>query len=385
MLSLTQMNKSQRLCIFILLLSLTLSVYTVIFSHMNNWLIFKHSFRHLLNGLSLYQLYPDEAKDIFLYSPSFALAMAPLSYLPDALGATLWNLIGASLLLWAIMSLPINDNAKRATIWISLPEFIGSTQNFQSNIHMTAIILWFWIHMEKQKSFLSSLCILSGFFIKIFGIVLAASYLNLHYSLKNPRFLGKSILYFVLVFISIFLAPLLITSWENLLMHYDEWLHLHQGRSGQVYGFSLMGVIHSLSGWQLNNFAFQVGGGLALLASLFYHRNDDVGGRLLGLVSIMYFMVLFNHGSESPTYIIVMVAFAIHQSMMANKNLRWGLIIFTLGCISALYADPFRQWRPSFDYYAIKAWPLIVLYPMALLRTGIRTQRLSFLHNGQKP
>jgi len=372
MLSYSNLSKLQRLTCFCLFLSFILSIHTILFGHMNNWLIFKNSFFHLLNGTSLYKLYPNEATDIFVYSPSFALVIAPLSVLPDAIGAILWNLIGALLLLSAILQLPMEDIQKQAIIWISLPEFIGSTQNFQSNIHMTALILWFWIHVENQRPFLSSLCILSGFFIKIFGIVLATSYLNFQYSFKNPKFLIKSIVFISLGFVLIALAPLLVTSWDALSVHYSEWFNVHQGRSAKVYGFSLMGVIHGFTGWNINNLIFQVLGGLSLLASIAYHCQDNRQGRIFSLVSIMYFMVLFNHNSESPTYIIAMVAFGIHQSMINNKTLRWFLIVFSLGCVSLLYSDPLRSWSPIFNQYAAKAWPFVLLFPMALLRIGIR-------------
>ncbi len=371
MLSYPDFNKTQRLALFSLFLSFILSVHTILFGHMNNWLIFKNSFFHLLNGTNLYKLYPNEATDIFVYSPSFALVMAPLSILPDSIGAILWNLIGAILLLSAILKLPLEDTQKRAIIWISLPEFIGSTQNFQSNIHITALILWFWINIENQRPFFSSLCILGGLFIKIFGVVLATSYLNLHYSVKNPKFLFKSLFFLTLGFVIIALAPLLVTSWDTLSMQYTEWFNILQWRSARTYGFSLMGIIHGLTGWKPNNLIFQIVGGLSLLASLAYHYRDNRQGRLLSLVSIMYFMILFNHGSESPTYIIVMVAFGIHQSMIANKKLRWFLIVFTLGCVSLLYSDPLRAWSPIFNQYAAKAWPLVLLYPMALLRVGV--------------
>ena len=58
----------------------------IMYSHYNNYLIFKDSFIHLFNNKDLYQLYPMEHWDYFKYSPTFALLMAPFAALPDFVG-----------------------------------------------------------------------------------------------------------------------------------------------------------------------------------------------------------------------------------------------------------------------------------------------------------
>lgn len=353
--------------IFLLALSIGLSFFTARFGHMNNWLIFRASFFHLLDGTSLYQLYPGEHNDLFKYSPSFALLMAPLSILPAWLGAVLWNLFGASLFIFALSKLPLKDNHKRGVFWICLPEFIGSTQGFQSNIHMVALLVLFWVYLEEKKVLLSTSNLLGSFFIKIFGVLGGCLYIFSDYSFKNWRFFLKSMGSLVLLFIGISLLPALFVGMESLRFQYIEWLKMLQMDASQSYGFSLMGVIHGFTGLEFDRLPFQIAGGISLLLSFFISRNGNQQARLLGLIALCYFLILFNHKSESPTFIIAMFAFGIHQALIVDQKMRWTLIIVTLGCVSLMYSDLFRHIKQShLDVYSVKVWPFLILYPMAL-------------------
>lgn len=363
--------------IFIGLLSITLSVFTITKSHMNNWLIFRASFHHLMAGTDLYVLYPQEHHDLFKYSPTFALFMAPLAILPDWLGGTLWNLVGALFLLCGVYRLPLSDSHKKALLWISLPELIGSTQGFQSNIHMIALLLFFWITLEERKMFLSSFHLASSFFIKLFGLVGGTLLLFQKNSANKKTSFLKDVAVMSLVFLGLGLLPVLFVGWDSLVMQYKSWWQLLRMDASQSYGFSLMGIFHGMAGWNFNPLPWEIAGGLSLLFSFYYFRNTDQTGRLLGLVSICYFMVLFNHKSESPTFIIAMVAFGIHQGLIQSQRLRWILIALTLGCVSVLYSDLFRHFKQShFDPYAVKVWPFLILYPMSLFHWGVNKEAL---------
>jgi hypothetical protein len=73
----------------------------------NNYVIFKQSHFHLLEGKNLYQTYPEEHWDLYKYSPAFALFFGGLARLPDWLGLTLWNLLTATLCLVATFYIKI--------------------------------------------------------------------------------------------------------------------------------------------------------------------------------------------------------------------------------------------------------------------------------------
>ena len=134
-----------------------------------------------------------------------------------------------------------------------------------------------------------------------------------------------------------------------------------------------MGVVHGFTGLEFDRLPWQIAGGISLLASFFYFRKGDLTTRLMGLVSLCYFLIVFNHKSESPTFIIAMFAFGIHQSLLKNQKLRWALIVFTLGCVSLMYSDLFRSIKQShLDVYGVKVWPFLLLYPLALFQWDIR-------------
>lgn len=64
-----------------------------LYSHYNNYIIFKQSFYHLIAQKDLYIHYPQEQYDLFKYPPTFALLFAPFSLLPDFLGYSFWTAI----------------------------------------------------------------------------------------------------------------------------------------------------------------------------------------------------------------------------------------------------------------------------------------------------
>ncbi len=353
--------------LFLLVLSVTLSVFTAFKSHMNNWLIFRASFDHLLDGTSLYVLYPEEHNDLYKYSPTFALFMAPLAFLPPWMGALVWNLIGAFLFLWALIKLPITDKQRQGIFWISLPEFIGSTQGFQSNIHMVSMLMLFWVYLEEEKPVVSALHLLGSFLIKIFGILAGTLFLFSHYSWKRPRFLLKNVVAIVGLGVLLTFLPAIFVGWDSLQFQFQEWLRLLQMDAAQSHGFSVMGVVHGFTGLEFPNLPFQLVGGISLVGVILRFHNSNQIGRMLGLIALCYFMVLFNHKSESPTFIIAMMAFGLHITVIDNKKMRWALIVFTLGCVSLLYSDLFKQYKQSvFDVYSVKVWPFMILYPLAL-------------------
>ena len=80
----------------------------------NNYVIFERSGAHLLAGKDLYQTYPEEHWDLFKYSPTFALAAVPLSWMPALAGLTLWNLTNAFVLLAGLLALPLDQRPKRS-------------------------------------------------------------------------------------------------------------------------------------------------------------------------------------------------------------------------------------------------------------------------------
>src|SRR5690606_20257253 len=67
------------------------SAHNTFYTSYNNYIIFKQSFFHLIEGKDMYIHYPAEYYDLYKYSPSFAVFMGLFAYLPDIAGLMLWN------------------------------------------------------------------------------------------------------------------------------------------------------------------------------------------------------------------------------------------------------------------------------------------------------
>jgi hypothetical protein len=144
----------------------------------NNYTIFKQSFYHLKEGKDLYILYPEEHWDLYKYSPSFSVVFGALAILPDGIGLSIWNLLNALFLLYAIYLLP--GIALKNKSWIALIcliELLTSMQNEQSNGLMVGWIVLAFCLLEKEKYLPATLLLVATVFIKIFGIVAMAIFL----------------------------------------------------------------------------------------------------------------------------------------------------------------------------------------------------------------
>ena len=95
------------LVIFILLATIAgVQSYLQTAIHYNNYVIFRQSFFHLINGMDLYIYYPKESWDYYKYSPTFALFFGLFAIFPDVVGISLWNIVNVLVFLFAIYYLP---------------------------------------------------------------------------------------------------------------------------------------------------------------------------------------------------------------------------------------------------------------------------------------
>src|SRR5580693_4742178 len=183
----------------------------------NNFRIFKFSFYHLIQGKDIYQLFPDDHWDLYKYSPGFALCFGLLSWMPDVLGLLLWNLINSLCLFAGVRLLPGVDDRKKSWILLfCLLEMLLSIQNTQSNGLMAGLIVLGFALAERRNYFLSTLCIVFSFYIKIYGALAFLFYL--FYPGKG-KLMGWS-LFWMLVFAFL---PLLAVNGHQLLFLYQGW------------------------------------------------------------------------------------------------------------------------------------------------------------------
>jgi len=325
----------------------------------NNFLIFKFSFQHLVDGLNLYDFYPEEHGDLFKYSPTFAIFMGLFYYLPDWLGLTLWSLLNTLTLYFGIRFLPkLKDEKKVFILLFVLLELIGNLQNEQSNALMAGLLLLTFVSFERKNLFLAAMFIALGTYIKLFGILGAGLFLLYP---NKARFIGYSFFWFILLF----LLPLLVISPEQLINQYSEWFRVINEDHASRYGFSVLGILHKWFGLNPSKFLVLITG--CILFCLPFIRTNlykIYQFRLLFLASVLIWVILFNHTAESSGYILAMTGAAIWYFSQKPTKIDTLLILLTFAVVSLFSTDLMpTHIRNDFIYpYYFRTIPVLIIW-----------------------
>ena len=128
-----------------------------------------------------------------------------------------------------------------------------------------------------------------------------------------------------------------------------------------------MQVVEQLfhQGWP--NWPQQVGGTVLLVAPVLARRErwPEWSFRLAYLCSVLLFCVIFNHQSESPTFVIAMAGAAIWFAALERPTRgEWALLAFIVVCTILASSDamPRAIQHAFFDRYRFKTVPCIVLW-----------------------
>jgi hypothetical protein len=328
----------------------------------NNYLIFKQSFYNLIQNINLYIHHQAVHEDLFKYSPTFALLMAPFAIFPDYIGLFLWNILNTFVLYLAINKLPFLDSkAKNYLILFLFFELVTSLQNLQSNALIAGMIVLAFISFEKQKPGLAVLLILGSAFIKVFGIVALA--IGIFYPNKI-----KTASYTVLWGIVLALLPALFIPFSHLLQQYENWMELLRNDHSISLGLSVMGWLESwfgLLGLAYKSEIVMVGTVLLLIPFFLFRRFHSYSYRLSCLCLILIWIVIFNHRAESPTFIIAATGVGIWYFSSTNRSLLDHILIalvlvFTILSPTDLFPGSVRD-RYVIPY-VLKAVPCILVW-----------------------
>ena len=321
--------------------------------HYNNYNIFKYSFYHLLDGVSLYQHYLTEYFDLYKYSPAFSLFFGSIVWLPDLPGLMLWNLINVFVLFIGIKSLPgLTDKSKVWLLFFVFFEMVGSLQNSQSNALVVGLIILAFSQLENKKYFWATFFITFSVFIKLFGIVAFALYL--FYPRKK-----KLVLYGFFWTLFFLFIPLIVTSFSELLFQYSEWWAMLASDHSQSLGISIFGMLNSWFNFNISKIYILISGVVIFLIPLIrIKKYSDFNFRLLTLASILIWIIIFNHKAESPTFVIAMSGIGIYLFYDKFTNTKLGLMILSIVFTSLMFQDFIPQ---SFKNDVIIAFNLKVL------------------------
>ncbi|MDW8205073.1 MAG: glycosyltransferase family 87 protein [Cytophagales bacterium] len=331
-----------------------------IYTHYNNYVIFKYSFFHLLEGKDLYIFHPSDHFDLYKYSPTFALLFGVFAPFPDVIGLSLWNLANAMAIYWGIRRADFfSEGAQKSVLLFAAIEMLTSLQNSQSNALIAGLFIWAFIWLEKRQYTWATLAILLTGFIKIFGVALFA--ICIFYPQK-----WKIILYSLLWGIVLLLLPLPFTGWEYLLSLYKSWWELLKNDYSISYGLSVMGWLASWFGWEPPKNAVVLAGLLVLLLPLMRIRAyEELPFRLAFFASLLCWVVIFNHKAESPTFIIPVAGLAMWYFRQEKAPLAVTILmvaVFVLTSLSPTDLFP-RSLRDEVVIpYVLKAVPCIFLW-----------------------
>ncbi len=325
----------------------------------NNYVIFERSGAHLLAGEDLYREYPAEHWDLFKYSPTFALATVPLSWLPPLVGLSFWNLSNALVLLAGLLALPLDQRPKAIVCWLVLKELLTCLQNSQSNGLVAGLVVLTFVALERDRAAWAGLCLALSFYLKIFGA--AAGILCVLYPCR-----WRAVVWSAVWFVVFGALPLVVVSPDQLLAQYRSWLVLLAGDHHVSYGLSAMGIAQAWLGIENIDGLILLASTIGLLATLVRVRQyDDVDFRLGVLASLLVWMVVFNHKAESPTYIVAVTGLAIWYVSVQPGRLDLVLLgsTYLLTCWTQTDLFPRFVRRTIFGPYKIKAIGSLVLWP----------------------
>ncbi|MDB5252295.1 MAG: hypothetical protein JWP27_1464 [Flaviaesturariibacter sp.] len=345
----------------------------------NNFRVFRSVFFHALQGTSLYAAYPAEHADINLYGPVFSLVIAPFALLPPQVGAMVWVLANAALLLYAITTLPVPRAWQVAIVLLCAHELMINSTWFQSNALVASCLLLGYSFTRREREWAALFFIMLATFFKVYGIVGLCFFA---FSPHKARFLAWAVIWSAVLF----LAPALLMGINGLLRAYPEWARTLAEKSarntgpGNLYqNVSVMGMAHRIFGLEaLGDLWILAPAGLLFLSQFAQRRYlPDLRLQLYILASLLISVVIFSNGAESPTYIIAVPGIClwyILQPPSRRVNLFFGVVLILT---TFAYSDLLGSWVRS---HLMRPYSLKALAPFATwLVILVQVHRRQFL------
>jgi hypothetical protein len=345
----------------------------------NNFLIFRAASVHLLHGQDMYAAYPALHLDKFKYSPTFALLFLPFAVPPFAIATLLWNALNAGAL-WVAIGMVLPRRGAVVARAIVFLDMLGSLQNVQSNALVAGLIILTFAAYERRHTVLGTISAVVGASIKVFPLA------ALSFAIFHPRKVRVAVATLVAT-AGLLLLPLLVTPLQTLLAQYASWRAV-ESHDALDRGFTVMQMVELLfhQGWP--NWPQQLAGVLLLVAPVLvrHDRFTEWSFRRLYLCSVLLFCVIFNHQSESPTFVIAATGAAIWFAAIGRPTRgEWALFVFFVVCTILASSDAMPRviQRELFDRYHFKTVPCIVLWMVIQVRLWARGRPQ--LHGQQWP
>ena len=333
------------------------TVQQAILGHSNNLSIFRSASRNLFAGRDLYAAHPEQHLDFYKYSPTFALLFAPLAYLPFALAFLCWSLLNG-LVLWYALDRLLPERPATIALALLYLEVLLTLQYGQSNALVAGLMILAFVAFEARRQLGAASSITLGAAVKLFPLAalsLAALY---------PRRLRFGAI-FIAVLATAVALPLVAIPPGDLLAQYRSW-HAIEATDALRRGYSLMHYVHAWVGVDWPNWPLQIAGTALLLLPLALRsdRGKELEFRRLFLCSLLVYSVLFNHTSESPSFVVAYAGIVIWYASSPRSRLRTAVMALTLLVMVVHDVDVVPHWvkYEVLFPYRIKGIPCLVAW-----------------------
>lgn len=265
--------------------------------------------------------------DYFLYSPQFSVLFTPFAVLPVWLGLFCWNIFSYTMFYFAVFYLPEQFTyAKKKFIFLySLFLLLQALFSEQFNPIITALFLFSFTLLEKNKSFWAVFLILLSGFTKVYG------FFQIGMLLFYPG-LRKNILYTFITGIAFIFLPLVKIPLNELTNYYQAWFQTLMSHSADPFRFV---IIYRPFNFLLNPIEPYLGIISAVVLVLLYLMvllklklfRDSFLSRVQFLGILVVWAILFGTASERNTYHIAIAGYAMwylcSQTDKIDKILLW--------------------------------------------------------------
>jgi hypothetical protein len=318
----------------------------------NNFLIFRSSYYHLISDVDLYAAYPAEHWDFYKYSPTWAMLFAPFAALPIPAGLLLWNLLNAASLA-VVIGLLLPARAAAWALLIVFFEALGATQNAQSNGLAAALMIGALIAAERSRLGVGGWAIAAGTSIKLFPISAGI------FGLLSPARV-KHVLWCMVTGTTLLALPLLVTPLDTLIAQYRSWGAISARDTLSIGQMWIGGIVETYRGALVPHAPIQAFGLVWVLGATWYAArawHEPVVRRLL-LATLLGFATIFNHKGESPTYVIAFAGIGVWWSVLPRARWRDALVLlaFVVGSLGGTELVP-RAYRTAYH----QGWQLKAL------------------------
>ena len=367
----------------------------------NNFLIYKFSYWHAVQGVSLYENHGDHF-DVTHNGPIFSLIIAPFSLISNTITSmsnpllwidvSLWHLALGLFLWWAIRQSTLTTEQKVVVIWLTAHEMLNALGMSQFNVATGAMILLTYSAIRRGQDIWAAFWIVMGVLVKAYGIVGLAFFF---FAKSKPKF----VMWLVVWTIVLFVLPMPFFGADYVAGQYVEWIKC-LGEKGQenllsdFQNISLLGMVRKIG--------YACSAGLPAYYAVFESagKNPDVTNwwwstwndlwliipailysalpwlrigqykhhafQLMCLALVLMFVNIFSTGAENSSYIISMLGVAIWFIAVPWKRSRLdiGLLVFCFILTSLSSTDLFPGDLRTYVIraFSLKALPVVLIW-----------------------